>query len=58
MKSKTTMKKIIVSILTLTGLLLAEKSRAGTDTWNQLSVGDASGSWNTAANPPLSLIHI
>lgn len=48
------MKKIIVSILTVTGLLLAEKSRAGTDTWNQLSVGDASGSWNTAANPPWS----
>ncbi len=48
------MKKIIVSILTLTGLLLAEKSWAGSDAWNQLSGGDASGSWNTAANPPWS----
>ena len=48
------MKKIIVSILTVTGLLLAEKTRAGTDTWNQLSGGNASGSWNTAANPPWS----
>ena len=48
------MKRILAIILTVTGLLLAAKSQAGTDTWNQLSGGNASGSWNTVANPPWS----
>ena len=47
------MKRIIALTLTITGLLLAAKSQAQA-TWNQLSSGDASGSWNTAANPPWS----
>ncbi len=48
------MKRIIAATLTVTALLLTAKSQAGTDTWNQLSGGDASGSWNTAVTPPWS----
>ena len=48
------MKRIIAATLTVSVLLLTAKSQAGTDTWNQLSGGNASGSWNTAANPPWS----
>ena len=48
------MKRILAATLTVAALLLTAKSQAGTDTWNKLSSGNASGSWNTAANPPWS----
>ncbi|MEI6233066.1 MAG: C25 family cysteine peptidase [Planctomycetota bacterium] len=35
-------------------LFVSPSARAATVTWTQLSGGNASGSWNTAANPPWS----
>ncbi len=48
--TKTLLKRVLVW-----GLLLVTPSLwAATDTWTQLVSGNASGSWNTAANPPWS----
>ena len=36
-------------------ICLITSAQAATNVWNQLVSGNASGSWNTAANPPWSL---
>jgi autotransporter-associated beta strand protein len=46
--------KIQLLELSILTLLLPNAAQANINTWNQLVSGDASGSWNTAANPPWS----
>ena len=43
----------VLTVLAITALAACSAS-AGTNAWNKLVSGNASGSWNTAANPPWS----
>src|SRR6185503_15597155 len=52
---RTTLIPQLVSFALLCSAFLSNSIYAATNTWTQLVSGNASGNWNTAANPPWSL---
>lgn len=56
MKTKRNLMKVILGVGVLSlDIFLPNVVQADVNTWTQLSSGNASGSWATAANPPWSL---